>query len=379
MNIVLRRGFLLGSMVLGMAAGALGQSSVALSEPSAPLLPANFGEWKTAAASGAAGSGYSLSNVSKDALEECGPQRSQVADYTRDGHGLHVEAIQFGDRTGAFSAFTLATRPDMSWRKDLGSTAAVGDGAVLFTVGTSIVLAQPATAADIATLKPLVELMPKVVGNKGVAALLPTLLPAKGLVDGSVRYALGAASYQAEGGILPANSLGWEKSAEAVTAKYADKRGAETLTMLLYPTPAIAGSYTRVVQGLIGSAGAEFAKAKVRREGELVLLASGSFSGDEAEHMIENIHLKQQVSIDNDVEPTEHTKIVQTYSLLTNIAILTGVLMLAAILLGLFLGGGRAAYRVMRGKPAASEPEFLSLHLNPQNKPVRFDGAGNRE
>jgi len=114
----------------------------------------------------------------------------------------------------------------------------------------------------------------------------------------------------------------------------------------------------------------------VRREGELVLLASGSFSGDEAEHMIENIHLKQQVSIDNDVEPTEHTKIVQTYSLLTNIAILTGVLMLAAILLGLFLGGGRAAYRVMRGKPAASEPEFLSLHLNPQSKPVRFEDVG---
>jgi hypothetical protein len=376
MTTVLRRGFLLGSMVLGMAAGAWGQSSVALSEPSAPLLPASFGEWKTASA-GAASAGYSLSNVSKDALEECGPQRSQVVDYTRDGHGLHVEAIQFGDRTGAFSAFTLATRPDMSWRKDLGSTAAVGDGAVLFTVGTSIVLAQPATAADIAMLKPLAESMPKIVGNKGVAALLPTLLPEKGLVDGSVRYALGAASYQAEGGILPANSLGWEKSAEAVTAKYSDKRGAETLTMLLYPTPTIAGSYTRVVQGLIGSAGAEF--AKVRREGELVLLASGSFSGDEAEHMIENIHLKQQVSIDNDIEPSEHTKIVQTYSLLTNIAILTGVLMLAAILLGLFLGGGRAAYRVMRGKPAASEPEFLSLHLNPQSKPVRFGEVGNRE
>jgi len=31
------------------------------------------------------------------------------------------------------------------------------------------------------------------------------------------------------------------------------------------------------------------------------------------------------------------------------------------------LGGGRALIRVMQGKPAASEPEFLSLHLAPQN------------
>jgi hypothetical protein len=39
-----------------------------------------------------------------------------------------------------------------------------------------------------------------------------------------------------------------------------------------------------------------------------------------------------------------------------------------------FLGGGRAAIRVMRGKPAAVEVEFLSLHLSPQNKPAQFGG-----
>jgi hypothetical protein len=55
-----------------------------------------------------------------------------------------------------------------------------------------------------------------------------------------------------------------------------------------------------------------------------------------------------------------------------SIAILSGVLMGAAVLLGLFLGVGRAWFRVLRGKPAAVEVEFLSLHLAPQNKPVRF-------
>jgi hypothetical protein len=37
----------------------------------------------------------------------------------------------------------------------------------------------------------------------------------------------------------------------------------------------------------------------------------------------------------------------------------------AAILLGFFLGGGRALYRLARGKPISSvyEAEFTSLHL----------------
>jgi len=370
---MLRRQIFLGLMMVGLAALA-GAQSTTLTEPPAPLLPQSFGQWKVAPAPAVpAAAKVSLVEVSKEALEECGPQRSQVADYAQGGRSLHLEAIEFGDRTGAFSAFTVVKRPNMSPLKGLGALAATGDDAVLFTVGTTIVLASPTTAADVAGLKELAAGMPKAIGNKGVAPLLPTLLPPRGLVDGSVRYALGAASYAAEGGVLPAASLGWDKAAEAVTAEYKDRRGQETMTMLLYPTPAIAGTYTRAVQGLVNAAGASFANAKVRREGELVMLASGSFSPDEAQRMLENTHLKQQLSVDKDIAPTEHQQVVQTYSLLTQIAILSGVLMLAAVLLGLFLGGGRAAYRVLRGKPAYTEPEFLSLHLDTQNKAPRFD------
>jgi len=37
---------------------------------------------------------------------------------------------------------------------------------------------------------------------------------------------------------------------------------------------------------------------------------------------------------------------------------------LAAIVLALFLGGGRAMIRMMQGKPAATEPEFLRIDLS---------------
>jgi hypothetical protein len=361
-------------LAVGCGLSAVGQASIAVNVPETPLLPDNFGAWKKAAPAAAQGSGFSLATLSKAALEECGPQRSAVADYSTPDHGgevtIHVEAIQFGDRSGAYSAFTLAERPGMKESKALGSLSAVAPGAVLFTVGSTLMLATGGSGNvfEVASFKPLVEVLPKVAGNKGVAPMLPSLLPEKGLVAGSVRYALGAETYQAEGGVLPAHSLGWEKSAEAVTAQYDDKRGKETLTMLLYPTPMIAGSFTKSIKDGLGQMGPGMVGAQVRREGELVLLASGSFTPEQTQHLLENIHLKQELSFDKDVQPVFHTEVAKTYSLLTSISVLAGVLMLAAVLLGLFLGGGRAAIRVLRGKPPATEIEFLSLHLSPQNK-----------
>ena len=356
--------------LLAVAMSAAGQTSVTLTEPNAPLLPASFGEWRPVAA--APVGEFSLANANKAALEECGPQRSAVGDYTRGGKSIHIEAIQFGDRTGAYSAFTLVARPGMKPGQALGTAEAVGQGAVLFQQGSTLVLANG--TEDAASLKPLALVLPKVSGNKGIAPLLPTLVPEKGLVPGSVRYALGASSYAAEGGVLPAQSLGWDKSAEAVTALYDDARGHENLTVLLYPTPAIAGNFAKAIREFSAAKG-----GKVRREGELVMLAEGSFSPDEAQRMIENIHLKQELTIDRDVPPVFQVEVHKTYSLLTSIAVLSGVLMFAAVLLGAFLGGGRALVRVMRGKSAAVEPEFLSLHLDPQNAAPRFDASGSSD
>ena len=107
--------------------------------------------------------------------------------------------------------------------------------------------------------------------------------------------------------------------------------------------------------------------------GRLVLLASGTFAGDAAQQMIAGIHLSQ-MTFDQDAHPPFKVVAAQTFTLLENIAILSGVLGAGAVLLGFFLGFGRAWFRVLRGKPAAVEVEFLSLHLAPQNKPAVFGG-----
>lgn len=334
------------------------------------LLPtAGFGAWKATGTDPASSEpAFSLVNANKAALEESGPQRSAVENYTNaQGKTLHVEAVELKDASGALAAYSVLSQPTMHELKELGTVAEAGDGGVVFVTGASVAVAFPATAADLPALQALAAVMPKPTGSQALQPLLPTLLPTRGLVPGSLRYAVGPRSYMAEGGVLPAAGLGWDKDAEAVTAKYNDKRGAETLTLLLYPTPTIAGPHLRSVEGQMTGLGPSFKNAKSRREGQLVVVASGTFSPDAAQALTENTHIHQLASTDKAMVTPDVVETRKTFSLLANVIIFSGVLCLAALMLGLFLGGGRALIRVLRGKPAATEAEFLSLHLDPQN------------
>ena len=104
------------------------------------------------------------------------------------------------------------------------------------------------------------------------------------------------------------------------------------------------------------------ASLEVRRSGPLVILVSGDAIPDESHKLLESVHFQEElVSIP---QPTE-SEVNKTGRLLLGIAELVIVGSSAAILLGLFLGGGRAMYRVARGKPASSvyDTEFISLNL----------------
>jgi len=186
----------------------------------------------------------------------------------------------------------------------------------------------------------------------------------------TIRYALGPVGYQAMGGVLPAGDLGWDKSLEVATAGVSGKGGRGTVTLLLYPTPQIAGDRGRVIEKMVNDRGpATFgATIKMRRIGPLVGIASGAFSAEQAQKIVAGLRLNDEITCDQKMPLEFHTEVKKTASLLENIAVLCGVLILAAILLGLFLGGARAGIRVLMGKPAASEPEFLTINLRDKPK-----------
>ena len=387
--------FVVGGLGAGVSGpSALGQGKTMLVMPPAPLLPQHFGGWQmegsasadaaSAASAGAAGDEAAI-------LKEYGLARTSAATYSSAGGAkgagrVEVKALEFGDATGAAGAFTYLEKAGMrapGAGRRLGSGAAVGDKEVLFWVGDTVVEANAAAgrAAEMAELTELAGAMPKIGGPKGAAPLLPTMAPAKGLEPGSLKYALGPAGYAAMGGVLPAEMLGWDKSAEAATASYAVTGGRRgVLTLLLYPTPQIAGDRGRAITAMLNELPKEqreaFGTLALRREGPLLLVATGGFSKDEATRMVEGIHLPLQLSWDKKMPPQFHAEVQKTYSLLTSIAVFCGVGMAAAVILGLFLGGGRAAIRVLQGKPAATEPEFLHLDLRGRSAPIHREEPG---
>ncbi len=374
----------------GGAAASAQQGKTTLVEPPTPLLP------QTAGSLHMTGEPQMGSGVPADAgeaaavLKEDGLTQWASASYG-PGEPASIRAYRFGDATGALAAYTLLQKTGAgALPPGIAATGSVSGNDVVLQSGVSVVMATlPTRGTRDAVLREIIQRLPKVGGRQGLPALLPTLVPAHGLEAGSVRYALGPAGYAATHGVLPADLIGFEKAAEAITANYAERSGSGVLTLLLFPTPQIAAERGRAIEAYLNSkagtqasttevklppdgpvmqlatgihaAGAQ--TVKLRREGPLVLLATGSFSAAEAQELVENIHLRLDVTLDKPVPPEFHVEVRKTASLLVSIATFSGVAGLAAILLGAFLGFGRASIRVMMGKPAATEPEFLRLNL----------------
>jgi hypothetical protein len=346
---------LLGVVLVGAAGSSLyaQEAKTMLAMPPAPLLPESL---RTGPDHDAGNGAPSWSGAGAPLLVEDGIKR-----YERgDAPGGTVTVYQFDDATGAYAAYTYL-------RKNAGDHVMVS--------GVSVVVSNlklyPESAA--ALLKTVQVGLPKVGGTKGLAPLLPTYLPAKGLERDTVKYSLGPVGYQAMGGVLPAGIVGFDKAAEVVTAKY---EGKGTLTLLLYPTPQIAGDHGRQIETEMNRPGVAAGTVKLRREGPLVLLSTGSWKAAEAQAMVENIHLRNQLTWNKPMPPEFHAEVRKTVSLLTSILIFCGLGALAAVVLALFFGGARAAIRVMQGKPAATEPEFLRIDLSGRPARIQSDGSG---
>ena len=362
-------------LVAGSAASAqdapANAPSTTLVEPPTPLLPTNDRLVANDAASLPADRPDQTAVLKEDGLKR-EETRLVMAGGATSGW---VRAYQFVDATGAFSAYTYFRQGGKPAATDLHNPTEVllPNGEIVFESGVSVVRAHLNEGGAANSLLTSIQIgLPKMGGRHGQAPLLPTLLPTPGLEVATVRYALGPAGYQAMAGVLPPEILGWDKSAEIATADYTGKGGKGTLTLLLYPTPQIAGDRGRAVEQAINQRGrATFGTVKLRRLGPLVAMTSGGFTPDQAQALVSSVRLNQEISFSKPMPLEFHAEVRKTYTLLQSIAVFTGVGILAALILGVFLGGARAGIRVLQGKPAASEPEFLTIDLRGKPSPLR--------
>jgi hypothetical protein len=311
--------------------------------------------------------------VNAAALTEYGFTDGASATYTRGGITLDLRALRFGDATGTYGAYSFYRQS--GWPKEqIGAGAASNHNQVVFWQGNFFVDAhfsqmEPTSAA---VLRELAKQLPAITGSKAIAPPVLANLPQRNLDGQTTHYALGPAGYA--NGVLPASLVDFDRGAEVVTASYALRSGPATLTLIDYPTPQMATAKEAEISAYIKAGdtkqnpwtealkNSDKASLEVRRSGPLVAIVSGDAVPDESHRLLETVHFDAAlVSIPQQME----SEISKTAQLLTGIAVLVGVGSLAAILLGLFLGGFRALWRKWRGKPVSSvfEEEFIHLDL----------------
>jgi len=353
----------------------------ALAQPSAPaaappLLPTDFAGWSQSAPVQESTAPEAADAANASVLKEYGFQQFVSAHYANGDNKLNVRAIRFQDASGAYGAFTFYRRAG-SIAEQIGRTAAWDGSHVLFWNGATLVDATldhvtPMTASE---LRELAKDLPQPPGSANVAPPLPGYLPREGLELGLSHYSLGPEAYARTGGVLPVSLVDFPSSAEAVTALYSDRAGDGQVTLLIYPTPQLAAARLRDIDAFLkaGNAQATWPQALAesrpgsiltRRSGPIIAVVSGSLPEAVAHKLINQVNYQADIVWNNPQGYiSDGSKVAR---LILGIFALTGILGGAAILLGLFLGGGRALFRVLRGKPASAfqeETEFISLHL----------------
>ena len=340
-----------------------------------PLLPDSFAGWVATAAPNKLLDPAQADPANAAALKEYEFTDAVTADYKRDGETLSLHALRFHDASGAYGAYSFYRHN--GWPKEeIGSGATSNHNRVLFWLGNTVVDANfsrigPMSGSE---LRELAGHIPVPEGTKALAPPLLSDLPKDSLDGQTTHYAVGPVGYAGAGGVLPPELIGFDRDAETITANYSLTSGPATLTIIDYPTPPMAIAQEAKIRAYLKAGSqanppwpkplvdSDLASLEIRRSGPLVAIVSGDATPDESHKLLATVHYSADLM--SIPQPTE-SEVSKTGQLLMGIASLVIIGGSAALLLGFFLGGFRALYRVARGKPASSmfEAEFTSLHL----------------
>jgi len=350
-------------------------TSIMLPPSPSAMLPDALNGWVQAAPPRALADAAQADPANAAALKEYDYSGGASVTYKREGETLSVRALRFQDASGAYGAYSFYRQN--GWAKeDIGAGATSNHNRVLFWKGDTVVDATflhigPMSAGEMR------ELASHVPNPPGTRALMPPVLanlPQSSLDGQTTHYAIGPAGYAGAGGVLPADLVGFDRGAEAVTANYSLNSGPATLTIIDYPTPQMAEALEPKIRAYIQAGSkaqpawskplqdSDLASLEVRRSGPLVAIVSGDAIPDESHKLLEMVHYEADLTAIP--QPTD-SEVKKTAQLLLSIAAIVIVGGSAALLLGFFLGGGRALYRIVRGKPASSvfDEEFIRIDL----------------
>jgi hypothetical protein len=294
---------------------------------------------------------YQRGNASKPAISdqavwtEYGLKVSETAAYTSGTAKFTATVWQLQDTTGSLAAF--------DWQRPAGATPSTAAKLAAETPD-SLLLVHGNYLFAFAGYKPSKEELDALTGalrnlDTTVLPVLPSYLPADGLVPNSERYIVGPASLQKFSPGIPPSLAAFHFGAEAQLGVFHNAKGDSQMLIFNYPTPQIAMQRIPEFQKLGG--------AVAKRSGPMVALVLAPPDPDYAETLLSQVRYQAQVTLDEYVA----TRRDNIGDLVINAFVLIGILLGFAVVLGIAMGGFRVLRR--RARHGEEAERMIELHL----------------
>ncbi len=346
------------SYILGAALCSLAPAAFSQQQPH--ILPKQFSKWVV-------GDGPAdepkLVAPNSPLLQEAGQSAVELERYTNGKQWLRVWLQEFRDPSGAYQAYTSSLNPRLTG-STVGPLTAAGDDQLIALVGNRIVRVLWIKNASDADLKSLLD---SVKQNADHAPLPPVraYLPEEQLVQGTQRYALGAAGFNAalsslnEGKFAPITpEIGFATGAEVMLASYqSEGNKSQDLLIIDYPTPQLAEQRLHHIQSVI-AANPALAEVTVGRKTSLLSLVLSPASPQAAAKLRERIQYQMQVTWN---EPSQTLTDPPWVSVLKNIFAGTMVFCGFALVMGVAFGGVRVVTKRFFPGKVFDRPEDMEV------------------
>lgn len=274
-------------------------------------------------------------------LAEAGLDDWLARTYSNGSQSVSIGLQQFHDPSGAYQAYTAALDTEMQ-PSTVGPLTALGHGRLVMLIGNILVdVYQPQvpSTGDLQEFAGAVRKFADTTPLPPIRAFLP-----QGFADGTQRYALGPAAFQAALGKLGETEFapltkeaGFDFGAEAIFANYQKAKESGVLLLIDYPTPQLAEQHLRHLDAALSLAQKQ-AGTTVERKGSLLSLVFRPPSAAFAAELRSEVHYQTEVTWN---EPTHQLTDPSWAVILGRIFIVTLLFMGLAVALGAAFGGLR--------------------------------------
>ncbi len=332
-------------------------------------LPNQFGDW----AKKACIDKPAVASLFQEAGDTHGASSCQ---YGSGDNNIQVWVEKFRDPSSAYEVYTAGLHPGMM-PSLIGSNAAVDKTQLWMLTGNLVVSVESQHLASEADLRQLVKLLE---GHADRTPLPPmrAFLPSDGLIQGTQRYSLGPAGYDAavksldrEAYASLAPELGFSSGAEVMLAGFANgKGGREVLLLVEFPTPQLAEQQLHHLQPLL-AAKPEFAGTTVERDASLLTMVLSPSSPEMAARLRKSIKYDTAITWN---EPSQTLTDPPWFQVLKTVFFAAAGFCIFAALAGLIFGVFRLVIkRLFPGKvfDRSNSVELLQLGLN--SKEIKSD------